>query len=39
MKVFIDWNNPEEREKVRLEQKQLREQIRGRWKLLDALMV
>ena len=38
MKVFIDWNNPEEREKVRLEQKQLREQIRGRWKLLDALM-
>lgn len=39
MKVFIDWNNPEEREKVRLKQKQLREQIRGRWKLLDALMV
>lgn len=38
MKVFIDWNNPEEREKVRLEQKQLREQIMGRWKLLDALM-
>ena len=39
MKVFIDWNNPEEREKVRLEQKQLREQIMERWKQLDALMV
>ena len=31
MKVLLDWDNPEVMEKVRLEQRQLREQIMKRW--------
>ena len=31
MKVLLDWDNPEVMEKVRLGQRQLREQIMKRW--------
>lgn len=31
MKKLLDWDNPEVMEKVRLEQKHLREQIMKRW--------